>query len=510
MRVLAAMSGGVDSAVAAARAVDAGHDVVGVHLALAAQPGDAAAPAPAAAAPSRTPGDARRTADVLGHPVLRLGPAERFAEDVVDDFVARVRRGAHAEPVRALQREGSSSRPCSTGRSRSASTRVATGHYARVAPARTARELHRARRRGQGPVLRAGGPAAGAPRARAAPAGGRGAKDEVRAEAAAPWPGRRRQARQPRHLLRPRRRHRGVAVARHPAAPGAVVDPDGRVVGDHGGAHGFTVGQRRGLRLGEPAGDGRPRYVLDTSVADNTVTVGSAADLDVDVVAAAGVTWCGPAPRGGSRLGAQVRAHGSEVECVWSPAAHDDALRVHLEAPVRGVAAGQTLALYDGTRVVGSATVAATVPAVVPVCGPDRAEASCARGLVGARAELHRGPHEHTDLPGGGRPGAARAADGDAGCRGRAAAIGRHDVVGAGGAGVGRQRPVVVPLGVDGLLRPGAAVGGRRRHPRRRPGGGRGGRPGAREADDGSGARAARGARRARPSGPAPTRPWAR
>ena len=105
MRVLAAMSGGVDSAVAAARAVDAGHDVVGVHLALSADPGALRAGLAGLLHAWRTPRDARRAADVLGIPFYVWDFAERFTEDVVDDFVAEYAAGPHPQPVPALQRE---------------------------------------------------------------------------------------------------------------------------------------------------------------------------------------------------------------------------------------------------------------------------------------------------------------------------------------------------------------------------------------------------------------------
>ncbi len=132
------------------------------------------------------------------------------------------------------------------------------------------------------------------------------------------------------------------------------------MLGSHDGAAGHTVGQRRGLRLGTPAADGKPRYVLSVSVAERRVVVGPAEDLDVDVLTADGAVWCGPAPAVGDRLGAQVRAHGRELACaveVVDGGDGGDGVRVRLEQPARGVAPGQLLALYDGTRVVGSATL---------------------------------------------------------------------------------------------------------------------------------------------------------
>ena len=114
------MSGGVDSAVAAARAVEAGHDVVGVHLALSRKPASAREGARGCCTLDDAR-DARRAADVLGIPFYVWDLAERFREDVIEDFVAEYAAGA--PPTRACAAtSGSSSRPCSTGRSRSAST----------------------------------------------------------------------------------------------------------------------------------------------------------------------------------------------------------------------------------------------------------------------------------------------------------------------------------------------------------------------------------------------------
>ncbi len=141
--------------------------------------------------------------------------------------------------------------------------------------------------------------------------------------------------------------------------PGAVVDTTGEAVGEHEGAYAYTVGQRHGLRLGRPAPDGRPRYVLSVEPVSNTVTVGPRDALAVDELVADGATWCGPAPTVGQALGVQVRAHGDEVPCIVTSLA-SDAVVVRLVRPVTGVAPGQTLALYDGTRVVGSATIRST------------------------------------------------------------------------------------------------------------------------------------------------------
>jgi tRNA-specific 2-thiouridylase len=142
------------------------------------------------------------------------------------------------------------------------------------------------------------------------------------------------------------------------AQPGEIRSEDGELLGAHDGAYAFTVGQRKGLRIGRPAPDGRPRYVLDVQPVSRTVVVGPAESLDVDRLEADGARWCGPAPVGEVSVRVQVRAHGETVPA--RATVRGDAVRLSLEEPLRGVAPGQAAVLYDGTRVLGSATIAAT------------------------------------------------------------------------------------------------------------------------------------------------------
>jgi tRNA-specific 2-thiouridylase len=138
------------------------------------------------------------------------------------------------------------------------------------------------------------------------------------------------------------------------ARPGAIVDEDGQRLGEHDGSHHFTIGQRKGLRIGTPAEDGKPRYVLDISPVTNTVTVGSRDGLAVRRVEAIRPTWTEGVRDGSWRAAVQVRAHGSTV-----PATVTAGVDVDLDEPLTGVAPGQTVVYYDGTRVVGSATISA-------------------------------------------------------------------------------------------------------------------------------------------------------
>jgi tRNA-specific 2-thiouridylase len=357
MRVVAAMSGGVDSAVAAARAHDAGHDVTGIHLALSRNPASYRSGARGCCT-IEDANDARRAADVIGIPFYVWDLSDRFHEDVVEDFMDEYAAGHTPNPClrcnEKIKFAAVLDRALALG-----FDAVATGHYARVriADDGTA-ELHRAVDIGkdQSYVL---GVLTGDQLSRAMFPLGDSTKAQVRAEAA----------------------ERGLAVADKPdshdvcfiadgdtrgflarrlgAAPGPIVDRDGAVIGGHEGSFGYTVGQRRGMRIDTPAADGRPRYVLDIEPVSNTVKVGPAEALDVDEVTAVRPVWSGCAPpHGPIDATVQLRAHGETFPATCWP--EDEALRIELRSPARGVAKGQAAVLYDGDAVLGSGTIAAT------------------------------------------------------------------------------------------------------------------------------------------------------
>jgi tRNA-specific 2-thiouridylase len=139
---------------------------------------------------------------------------------------------------------------------------------------------------------------------------------------------------------------------------GSIVSADGEVLGTHEGSWRFTVGQRKGLRIGTPAPDGRPRYVLDIEPVSGTVTVGSREELTVTSLTCIRPVWCGVAPAGPLECTVQLRAHGDEHRAVVVPA--PDGFMVSLRDVASGVAPGQACVVYDGSRVVGSGTIAAT------------------------------------------------------------------------------------------------------------------------------------------------------
>jgi tRNA-specific 2-thiouridylase len=141
--------------------------------------------------------------------------------------------------------------------------------------------------------------------------------------------------------------------------PGKIVDVEtGEEIGKHNGVFEFTVGQRKGLKLGKPRDDRSPRYVVGTDIKSKTVLVGIPTLLRVDVVTATNLIWCGPTPASQFECSAQVRAHSAALK---AKAFHKDGnLTVEFLEPLQGLAPGQTIALYDNTRVIGSGTVVTT------------------------------------------------------------------------------------------------------------------------------------------------------
>ncbi|MBV8346125.1 MAG: tRNA 2-thiouridine(34) synthase MnmA [Mycolicibacterium sp.] len=354
MRVLAAMSGGVDSSVAAARMVDAGHDVVGVHLALSSAPGTLRTGARGCCS-KEDAGDARRVADVLGIPFYVWDFAEPFKESVIDDFVSSYARGQTPNPcVRCNERikfSALAARALALG-----FDAVATGHYARLSGGRLRRAVDRDK--DQSYVLAV----LTAKQLRHAlfPVGDT-PKPRIREEAAA----------------------RGLAVAEKPDSHdicfipsgdtqaflgvrigvrrGTVVDARGTLLAEHDGVHNFTIGQRKRLGIPGPGPDGRPRYVTAIDAATGTVTVGGAADLEVcSLTGERPVFTSGTAPDGPVECIVQVRAHGGVAEGVAELTG--GRVEVELRTALRGVAPGQTMALYRpdprGDEVFGSATIA--------------------------------------------------------------------------------------------------------------------------------------------------------
>lgn len=358
------MSGGVDSAVAAARAVEAGHEVVGVHLALSRQPGTLRTGARGCCTIEDSM-DAQRAANIIGIPYYVWDFSERFKAEVVDDFIAEYAAGRTPNPcMRCNERIKFAAlleKALALG-----FDAVVTGHYASIRTDDDGnRELHRAAAWAKDQSYVLGVLTAQQIAHSMFPLGATPSKAEVRAEAAA----------------------RGFSVATKPdshdicfipdgdtrgwladkvgATGGDILDRSGDVIGSHEGALAFTVGQRKGLHIGFPADDGKPRFVLEVRPKTNEVVVGPREALAIAQISGSSYSWAGRAPECASvpfDCEVQIRAHADPVPA--TAVVQDGALVITPSEPLNGVSSGQTAVVYVGTRVLGQCTIDRTVSAV--------------------------------------------------------------------------------------------------------------------------------------------------
>jgi tRNA-specific 2-thiouridylase len=356
------MSGGVDSAVAAARAVDAGHDVVGVHLALSRAGGTLRAGSRGCCTIEDAM-DARRAADRLGIPFYVWDFSERFRDDVIEDFVSEYTAGRTPNPCMRCNERIKFAAVLEKALDLGFDA-VATGHYAIVREGPSGDlELHRASDAAKDQSYVLGVLTAAQLAHTLFPLGDTPSKALVRAEAEARGLTVAHKPDSHDICFIPDGDTRGWLAERVGSERGSIVDRAGAVVGVHDGAHAFTVGQRRGLALGVPAADGRPRFVLEVRPVSNTVVVGPKEALAIAEIAGERFTWAGATPgRGEFPCHVQIRAHADPVpaRALIGP----DSVTVIPDSPLDGVAPGQTAVLYDGTRVVGQFTIDRTVSAV--------------------------------------------------------------------------------------------------------------------------------------------------
>ncbi len=351
-RTLVAMSGGVDSAVAALLTARAGEHVVGVTLELWADAENDADRSCCSAQAVRT---ARGLAHAQGFPHFSIDLREEFRAGVVDGWLEGYARGVTPNPC--ISCNGSVRLDAMLElATRLGAERLVTGHYARVVDGPTPLlRVARDKLKDQSYALAGLDPAS---LARLEFPLGDTTKDEVRELAA----------------------QAGLSVARKPDSQdlcflagtnlrrfigrhgeladrsGSIVDVDGTRLGRHNGAHTFTVGQRHGLGL--PGGP-EPLFVLSTDVAANTVTVGPRAALMTDTVAVRDVIL----RAGGAGVdGVRVRSHGpllsGRLTSELGPGRHDG-VEVSLREPVPRAAPGQIACLYEGDVILGYGTIAA-------------------------------------------------------------------------------------------------------------------------------------------------------
>lgn len=344
-RTVACLSGGVDSSVAAALLVEAGHEVIGVFMRSGAS-GEATGERQGCCSVEDAL-DARRVADRLGIPFYALNMEQEF-DRIIERFASDYAAGRTPNPCVLCNRWLKFGHVLRFARQVGA-TRVASGHYARTLERDGRVALRRARdeAKDQSYVLAV---LEQEQLARVLFPLGDLTKDEVRAAARA------------RGLLRVADKpdsqelcfvpddYRDLLRARLPAGtpalePGEVRDVTGAVRGRHDGTAGFTVGQRRGLKVG---GAGAPLYVVATDPGRRLVVVGGQGELRRGGLDASDATWVGAALAPGEQVRgrAQLRAHGeshpARVTCTGPRA-----FEVAFDAPARAVVPGQAVVVYD-------------------------------------------------------------------------------------------------------------------------------------------------------------------
>jgi tRNA-specific 2-thiouridylase len=351
-RVVVAMSGGVDSSVAAALLAEAGYDVVGITLQL--YDHGAAVARRGACCAGADIHDARRVAERLGIPHYVLDYESRFRQSVIDDFADAYLRGETPIPCVRCNQTVKFRDLLDTARDLGAACLV-TGHYVRRVDGPAGPELRRAAdpAKDQSYFLFATTPEQLV--FLRFPLGGM-SKDETRAHAA----------------------RLGLAVADKPdsqdicfvpsgdygavierlrpgaAEPGDIVHVDGRVLGRHAGIARYTVGQRRGLGIGATVTDAdTPLYVVRIEPEARRVVVGPREALAVDDVYLKEMNWLdAPIPAGGREVAVKVRSTRPPVPATIRPLGEGRAV-VRLARPEQGVAGGQACVVYDGDRVLG-------------------------------------------------------------------------------------------------------------------------------------------------------------
>ncbi|MCA8928510.1 MAG: tRNA 2-thiouridine(34) synthase MnmA [Alphaproteobacteria bacterium] len=358
-RVVVAMSGGVDSSVAAALVAAAGYETIGITLQL--YDHGAAVERKGACCAGQDIRDARNVADAIGIPHYVLDYESRFRQSVIDDFADAYLRGETPIPCVRCNQTVKFRDLLATARDLEADALV-TGHYIRRIDGAHGPELHAALdpSRDQSYFLFATTgeqldflrfPLGGLP------------KTETRALAerfGLPV------AAKPDSqdiCFVPNGSYAQVVEKLRPGAaePGDIVDRDGQVLGRHKGILHFTIGQRRGLNLGNTDGTGEPLYVLRLDAATRRVVVGPKSALGRRYIRVGEVNWLGDAPLGPEPVACRVKLR-STMAAVAASIRGDGAGGAHvvLEAPEFGVSPGQACVAYAGSRVLGGGWIAGT------------------------------------------------------------------------------------------------------------------------------------------------------
>jgi tRNA-specific 2-thiouridylase len=350
-RIVVAMSGGVDSSLAAALLVEQGYDVIGVSMRLwEAEPG-------ATGSGCCTLDDfldARVVAAQLGIPFYVMDFRAHFARAVVDDFVAEYRRGRTPNPCARCNQFVKFAALWDRARELGAEL-VATGHYARLRAGVHGTELLSGLDPDKDQSYFLFGVDARVLARTRFPVGSL-RKDAVRAAAArrglpvAQKPDSQDVCFAPRSSYAAFVQERASTVA---LRDGVITDAEGQVLGRHDGIHRFTIGQRRGLG----GGGSEPRYVTGIDAASGTVRIGGAAAVLAGGLVASGANWLAPIPAPGTALRVKIRSRFA-AQPVRIVAASSSSFTVVADDGMRAVTPGQAAVLYDGERVVGGGWIA--------------------------------------------------------------------------------------------------------------------------------------------------------
>lgn len=349
-RVVVAMSGGVDSAVAAGLLVREGYDVIGITMRLWTLDDPDAPVGKKRCCSVEDTGDAQQAADALGIPHYVLNMEREFHDRVIDYFVAEYGRGRTPNPCLACNEHVKFRALLDRAVALEAGF-LATGHYARIEHRGGRYRLRRAvdGAKDQSYVLYTMGQAELAKTL--FPVGARG-KPRIREL-----------AHEMGLLLAdkpdsvdicfvPDGDYKSFVRERLPQTAGVMRDATGNAIGEHDGVAGFTIGQRKGLGVAL----GEKRFVTGIDPELNVITIGPEEHLLSDTLVAENVNWLGGAPDGPIRAEVKIRYRTAPASATVTPLP-DDGARVVFDAPQRAITPGQAAVFYEGDEVLGGGAI---------------------------------------------------------------------------------------------------------------------------------------------------------